>query len=166
MKGWWIIGTVSNRCNRNNGKWHEYGSIFSVDITPVRALAPTSALLYNPSLCLSRPTAPNEATRRMLKKSANSVLVSFRSSTHPQGTPRAFTRCRLLGTRGILAHQGSAVETSDLFEYPAEVFFCSATCAGHRNSSLPRSICRSMLEHGASIMMSPAPCLFVVSLLA
>jgi len=33
----------------------------------------------------------------MLKKSASSVLASFRSSTYPEGTPRAFTRCGLAG---------------------------------------------------------------------
>jgi len=33
----------------------------------------------------------------MLENPASSVLASFRPSTYPEGTPRAFTRCGLAG---------------------------------------------------------------------
>ena len=45
----------------------------------------------------STPCTCRIAASRLLKKSAGSVLASFRRSTYPKGTPRAFTRCGLAG---------------------------------------------------------------------
>jgi hypothetical protein len=68
----------------------------------------------------------------MLKKSASIVLASFRPSTYPKGTPRAFTRCGLAAERRVLARLGWAGEKSGHFEHPAEVFYC---CAARLSSS-------------------------------
>ena len=38
-----------------------------------------------------------ESSRRMVKNASGFVLASFRPSTYPEGTPRAFTRCGLAG---------------------------------------------------------------------
>ncbi len=67
----------------------------------------------------STPCTCRIAAGRLLKKSASSVLTSFRPSTYPEGTPRAFTRCGpcwtpFLSSLRNRAHVALAVRTFDV----------------------------------------------------
>ena len=63
-----------------------------VEITPVRALAPTSALLYNPSLGLSRPTA----SERGYSQDAENVALLTRPTQARQDAPFPVQRSRIV----------------------------------------------------------------------
>jgi hypothetical protein len=51
------VAPLQSKQQETAGIWFH----FTVVITPVRTLAPPPALLYNPLLCLSRPTASDRA---------------------------------------------------------------------------------------------------------
>ena len=75
---------------------------------------------------------------KLLKKSASSVLTSFRPSTCPEGTPRSFTRCGLAWDKARLGAPGLGGWKSGPFETPAGLFSSCRIWADHRRSNVPK----------------------------